>query len=75
MFDGLREFALVPGTHARALARHDLAERRQIAAQGVGVLVVDVDDVGLAEMAMAIDAFLHNAVHDGNRTSVTRAGR
>ena len=39
--DRKSEFALVPGTDAGTLARDDLAERGQVAAQGVGVLVVD----------------------------------
>ena len=48
--DSDREFALVPGTDAGALARNDLAEGGQVAAQGVGILVVDFGGVDLAEV-------------------------
>ena len=62
--DRVGELALVPGTNAGALARHDLSKRGEIALQGVGVLVVDFVHVGAAEGALARDGFLwrHNDV-------------
>ncbi len=55
--DGGRELALVPHAHTRALARHDLAEGRQVTAQHVGIFVVDGFDVLLAERALPVDRF------------------
>ncbi len=51
--DGERELALVPGTDAGTLAGDDLAERGQVAAQGVGILVVNFRGIDLAEVAGA----------------------
>lgn len=47
----------MPGADTGALAWDDLAEGRKIAAQGVGILVVDFTDVHLAEVARANDFF------------------
>lgn len=57
--DGVRELALVPATDAGALARHDLAERRQVAAERVRVLVVNLLDVHLTEETLSIDFLFH----------------
>ena len=43
----------MPATNTRTLARHDLSKGGQIAAQGVGVLVVNFGGVDLTEMAGA----------------------
>ena len=53
---------LMPGAHARAFARHDLAKRRQETFQGVGVFIVDGVHVGAAKDALTINDFfsVHN---------------
>ncbi len=67
--DSEGEFALVPAADAGALARDDLSEGGKVAAQGVGVLVVDFVSVDLAEVAGAHFCELrgwlvHRWVHD-----------
>lgn len=54
-FDRVGQFALVPGAHAGALARHDLSEGGEIALERVGVLVIDRVHVLLAEPALLIE--------------------
>ena len=61
LLDGVRELALVPDTDAGTLASHDLAEGRQVAAQGVGVFVVDGLSVHLAEVTTTF-GFYHKCL-------------
>ncbi len=73
--DGERQLALVPTTHTGTLARDDLAERGQVAAQGVGVFVVHFGGVDLAEVAGAHFCELgillvHRVVHDESKQLV-----
>ena len=60
--DSEGQLALVPGADARTLARDDLSEGRDVAAERVGVFVVDRRGVHLAERAGAFDfnLFLHS---------------
>lgn len=51
--DRERELALVPATDAGTLARHDLSKGGKVAAQGVGILVVDLGGIDLTEVAGA----------------------
>lgn len=68
--DRERELPLVPTTDTGTLAWHNLPERRQITAQGVGVLVVNVGSIDLAEVAGArllqfgVLRIVHRSVHD-----------
>lgn len=59
--DGVGKLALVPLTYTGTLAWHNFAERRQIALQGIGVLVVDLFRIHLTKMTLSINMlmFLH----------------
>lgn len=62
----------MPTTDAGTLARHDLAERGQVAAQGVGVLIVHFGGIDLAEVAGAHFCelgilLIHRDVHDESK--------
>ncbi len=57
--DGVRELALVPGTHARAFAWNDLSEGRQVALQIIGVLVIYSFGVHAAEQTLSRGWFCH----------------
>ncbi len=52
----------MPGTNTGALARDNLSERGEIAAQGVRILVIDFVDVLLAKEARLVHHFLFGAV-------------
>ena len=66
--NGVCEFALMPGAHAGAFARHDFAERRQIAPERVRVFVINGDHVLLAKPAGAINNRF-TMIHGHNRGS------
>ena len=40
--DGVRELPLMPRTHTRTLARHDLSERGKITLERLRILIVDL---------------------------------
>ncbi len=42
----------MPAAHTGTLAWHDLSERGKVAAQGIGIFVVDFADVDLAKVAL-----------------------
>lgn len=64
----------MPTTDAGALARHDLAEGRQVAAERVRILVVNLLDVHLTEETLAVDFLFHNDVSDSPITLILRSG-
>jgi hypothetical protein len=65
--DGVGQLALMPGADAGALAGHDLAEGRQVTLKRVGVLIIDLVNVLLAEPAGPVHRFL--VLHGHNRGS------
>ena len=69
------QLSLVPSAYARTLARHDLAERRQVATKSVRVLVVDFLNVHLTEEALTIDVFFHRLVSKRLESLVLCSGR
>lgn len=50
--DGVRELALVPLTHAGALARHDLPEGRNVSAERIRIFVINRYRIHAAEMTL-----------------------
>lgn len=52
------------GADARALARHNFAERRKIALQSLGIFIIDLVLIDLAKMALSDSLLLHTQYYN-----------
>lgn len=61
--NGRCQFALMPSTYARSFTWHNFSKRRNVASQGIRILIVNVVHAVHAKIAILRHWFLFSSLH------------